>query len=196
MPCQPANNAYRSMGSSTSCLLRPRTGRNPAFNTNYACSTGTRQENAVKLQPPPYINVNKPAFPWRALTPWFSCFFRSTRGSLSTIVAVCLTPLFRRVYLERSRSAVMEKAAQAPDSHVAAGQGHPPHHGMSAGEYIATRFTSLKPPMLDAPNPFRLLRMLNRMQWAFFLIAFFAWVRIPTPHISLRARLWLIEVAS
>ncbi|KAK9771753.1 putative Major facilitator superfamily domain-containing protein [Seiridium cardinale] len=52
---------------------------------------------------------------------------------------------------------------------------YPPHHGMSAGKYVATRVSSLKPPMAKAPNPFRLLRMLNRHQWAFFFVAFFAW---------------------
>ena len=56
-------------------------------------------------------------------------------------------------------------------------QDHPPHHGMSAGQYIATRFSSLKPPMAKAPNPFKLLMMLNARQWAFFSVAFIAWVR-------------------
>lgn len=54
-------------------------------------------------------------------------------------------------------------------------QDHPPHHGMSAGEYIATRFSSLKPPMAKAPNPFKLVMMLNARQWAFFSVAFIAW---------------------
>ena len=54
---------------------------------------------------------------------------------------------------------------------------HPPHHGMSAGEYLRTRFSSLKPPMNKAPNPIKLLMMLDRTQWAFFGVAFFAWVR-------------------
>lgn len=58
-------------------------------------------------------------------------------------------------------------------------QDHPPHHGMSASEYLATRFTSLKPPMTKAPNPIRLLRMITRMQWAFFTVAFIAWVSPP-----------------
>lgn len=49
---------------------------------------------------------------------------------------------------------------------------------MSAGQYIRTRFTSLKPPMAALPNPFRLIAMLNGHQWAFFLVAFFAWVRV------------------
>jgi SHS family lactate transporter-like MFS transporter len=53
---------------------------------------------------------------------------------------------------------------------------HPPHHGMSTGQYLATRLTSLKPPMLKAPNPITLLRMLNRRHWAFFFVAFIAWV--------------------
>ncbi|KAI1759790.1 MFS general substrate transporter [Hypoxylon sp. FL1150] len=52
---------------------------------------------------------------------------------------------------------------------------HPPHHGMSVGEYVSSRISSLKPPMAKAPNPIRLIRMLNRTQWAFFGVAFFAW---------------------
>jgi MFS transporter, SHS family, lactate transporter len=56
--------------------------------------------------------------------------------------------------------------------------GHPPHHGMSAGEYIKTRFTTLKPPMAKAPNPFRLVAKLTGRQWAFFFVAFIAWVSL------------------
>lgn len=52
----------------------------------------------------------------------------------------------------------------------------PPHHGMSAGEYLASRLTSLKPPLSKLPNPLKLIMMLNGQQWAFFLVAFFAWV--------------------
>jgi hypothetical protein len=60
---------------------------------------------------------------------------------------------------------------------------HPPHHGMSVGKYLATRVSSLKPAMAPAPNPIRLVLMLNRHQWAFFFVAFFAWVRshLPSP---------------
>ncbi|OAQ98182.1 hypothetical protein LLEC1_07320 [Akanthomyces lecanii] len=50
-----------------------------------------------------------------------------------------------------------------------------PHQGMSAGTYLKTRLTTLRPAMLDLPNPIRLLRMLNGQQWAFFFIAFAAW---------------------
>jgi len=46
---------------------------------------------------------------------------------------------------------------------------------MSVGRYIATRIPSLKPPMDKAPNPFRLLAMLNREQWLFFLVGFIGW---------------------
>lgn len=49
------------------------------------------------------------------------------------------------------------------------------YEGMTAGRYLATRFPSLKPPMLNVPNPIKLLRMLNRQQWSFFAIAFWAW---------------------
>ena len=56
------------------------------------------------------------------------------------------------------------------------GGDEPPHHGMGIGEYIATRFSSLKPPMTKLPNPITLLGQLNRHHWAFFMVAFFAWV--------------------
>lgn len=46
---------------------------------------------------------------------------------------------------------------------------------MSVGKYAATRFSTLKPPMAKAPNPFKLLAMLNTQQWLFFLVAFLAW---------------------
>ena len=46
---------------------------------------------------------------------------------------------------------------------------------MSAGRYIATRLSTLKPPMNKAPNPLKLLAMLNLQQWLFFLVGFFAW---------------------
>ncbi|KAI5917675.1 H+ symporter family protein [Camillea tinctor] len=52
---------------------------------------------------------------------------------------------------------------------------YPPHHGMSAGTYLATRISSLRPPMTKAPSPIRLVRMLDRHHWAFFSIAFIAW---------------------
>ena len=48
-------------------------------------------------------------------------------------------------------------------------------HKISAGRYIATRVSTLKPPMNKAPNPFKLLAMLNLQQWLFFLVGFLAW---------------------
>jgi len=66
--------------------------------------------------------------------------------------------------------------SRTADNGAAAEEDNTPHHGMSTREYINIIFTSLKPPMLSAPNPFRLVRMLNRQQWAFFAVAFFAWV--------------------
>ena len=48
-------------------------------------------------------------------------------------------------------------------------------HHMGVGRYLATRLPTLKPPMRKAPNPFRLLAMLNFQQWMFFLVAFIAW---------------------
>ena len=70
-----------------------------------------------------------------------------------------------------------EKSDASPVDGVAAEQDLPPHHGMSISEFVATRFTSLKPPMLSAPNPIRLVLMLNRRHWAYFSISFLAWVR-------------------
>ncbi|KAF2004629.1 carboxylic acid transporter protein-like protein [Amniculicola lignicola CBS 123094] len=46
---------------------------------------------------------------------------------------------------------------------------------MSVGRYIATRIPTLKPTMTRVQNPFALLRLLNKQQWLFFLVAFFAW---------------------
>ena len=46
---------------------------------------------------------------------------------------------------------------------------------MSPTRYAMTRLSTLKPPMAKAPNPIRLLRLLNFQQWMFFLVAFFAW---------------------
>ncbi|KAJ6443176.1 sugar transporter family protein [Purpureocillium lavendulum] len=54
-------------------------------------------------------------------------------------------------------------------------RGAAPHEGMSASRYLATRISTLKPPMLPVPNPWKLVRMLNRQQWAFFFLAFWAW---------------------
>ncbi|KAI4127506.1 MAG: hypothetical protein LQ338_003164, partial [Usnochroma carphineum] len=56
------------------------------------------------------------------------------------------------------------------DSDVVMGDQH-----MSIGRYLATRLPTLKPPMAKAPNPFKLLAMLNLQQWLFFLVAFLAW---------------------
>lgn len=46
---------------------------------------------------------------------------------------------------------------------------------MSAGTYLSTRLSTLKPPMTKAPNPIKLVRLLNLQQWLFFLVAFLAW---------------------
>lgn len=42
-------------------------------------------------------------------------------------------------------------------------------------EYCKTRLTTLKPPMTKVESPFKILVLLNRMQWLHFLVAFFAW---------------------
>ena len=46
---------------------------------------------------------------------------------------------------------------------------------MSPGRYLATRISTLKPPMRKAPNPFKTLALLNLQQWMFFLVAFAGW---------------------
>ena len=46
---------------------------------------------------------------------------------------------------------------------------------MSASRYLATRLSTLKPPMHPVPNPFKLLTLLNTQQWLFFLIGFLGW---------------------
>ena len=54
---------------------------------------------------------------------------------------------------------------------------------MGAGEYLATRLTTLKPPMHAVPNPFKILALLNTRQWLFFLLGFLGWtVGPPPPH--------------
>lgn len=46
---------------------------------------------------------------------------------------------------------------------------------MGVGRYLATRITSLKPDFKPLPNPIRVLGLLNRQQWLFFLVAFLGW---------------------
>ncbi|KAJ5772331.1 hypothetical protein N7520_002860 [Penicillium odoratum] len=46
---------------------------------------------------------------------------------------------------------------------------------LSLRKYAITRITSLKPPMAKVANPFKLLTMLNKQQWAFFIVSFLAW---------------------
>lgn len=46
---------------------------------------------------------------------------------------------------------------------------------MSVGRYLATRFSTLKPPMDKIENPFSLLASLSLKNWLFFLCSFLAW---------------------
>jgi MFS transporter, SHS family, lactate transporter len=62
------------------------------------------------------------------------------------------------------------------------------HEQMSAGRYFATRFSTLKPPMNKAPNPFKLILLLNKRQWAFFFVGFIAWVYCPTSNSKIALR--------
>lgn len=55
------------------------------------------------------------------------------------------------------------------------GSGKSPNASMSVSTYIKTRISTLKPPMDDVENPFKLLMLLNTKQWMFFLVAFTGW---------------------
>jgi SHS family lactate transporter-like MFS transporter len=46
---------------------------------------------------------------------------------------------------------------------------------MQIFNYLITRFTTLKPPLIAPQNPIKLLCMLNRRQAAFFLVGLLAW---------------------
>lgn len=50
------------------------------------------------------------------------------------------------------------------------------HQRMGIGEYIATRFTTLKPASNKFENPITILRLLNKSQWLFFTAGFLAWM--------------------
>lgn len=60
----------------------------------------------------------------------------------------------------------------------------PHRRQMSTSTYIKTRFSTLKPPLNKSPNPFKLLALLNRRQWAFFFVGFIAWACSPLPSTS------------
>lgn len=57
----------------------------------------------------------------------------------------------------------------------AADNSHRRYEGWSVGKYLATRISSLKPPMDKVENPFTVLGLLNTKQWMFFLVAFWGW---------------------
>jgi len=65
-----------------------------------------------------------------------------------------------------------EEHAAAPYNNYASGE---TPVKMSAGQYAATRVSTLKPPMARVANPFKLLAMLNLQQWLFFLLGFAGW---------------------
>ncbi|KAI5302033.1 hypothetical protein KEM56_001111 [Ascosphaera pollenicola] len=53
--------------------------------------------------------------------------------------------------------------------------GHPKLTVKGASRYLLDRIPSLKPPMDPIPNPFKLLAMLDGLQWLQFSCAFCAW---------------------
>lgn len=63
--------------------------------------------------------------------------------------------------------------AHDPNSTVVSGDD--PDAQWTVGRYLATRIPTLRPPMNHAPNPIKLIRLLNTQQWLFFLVAFIAW---------------------
>ena len=50
-----------------------------------------------------------------------------------------------------------------------------PDDEMSVSRYLATRFATLKPPMLLPPSPFKLLGLLTRRDWLFFSVSPNVW---------------------
>ncbi|KAK3069559.1 Carboxylic acid transporter [Teratosphaeriaceae sp. CCFEE 6253] len=60
------------------------------------------------------------------------------------------------------------------DDHDYPAAGHTPVK-MGAGRYLATRLSTLKPPMDRVENPFTLLGSLSGMNWLMFACAFLAW---------------------
>ncbi|KAM5370041.1 hypothetical protein ACJZ2D_008724 [Fusarium nematophilum] len=48
--------------------------------------------------------------------------------------------------------------------------------GQTPGQYLATRFVTLKPRMDRVANPIEALRLVNRQQWLFFWCAWVGWV--------------------
>lgn len=54
---------------------------------------------------------------------------------------------------------------------------------MSIARYLATRLSTLKPPMNKAPNPFSTLGLLNRQQWLFVTVSFLGLTQ-PSKYIS------------
>jgi hypothetical protein len=44
---------------------------------------------------------------------------------------------------------------------------------MSRSTYIVSRFTSIRPSLDPAPNPFKLLASVNLKQWMFFLVCLY-----------------------
>lgn len=69
---------------------------------------------------------------------------------------------FSQEYLEKHDDAYLPHSGEATED-------------MSVGRYLATRFSSLKPPMDKVENPITLLRLLNKKQWLAFGIGFCGW---------------------
>lgn len=44
-------------------------------------------------------------------------------------------------------------------------------NSMTVGRYLATRFSTLSPPMDHVVTPWAAMRMLNKRQWQFFLVS-------------------------
>lgn len=65
----------------------------------------------------------------------------------------------------------MADTKETETQHVVEPAAHFEEANMSIGRYLATRFTTLVPPMNKAPNPIKALMLLNKQQWLFFAVS-------------------------
>lgn len=65
----------------------------------------------------------------------------------------------------------------------------------SIGRYLATRLSTLKPPMNKAPNPFKTLALLNRQQWVLFMVRIQCKPKVEMPWTKQRLRASPAQIA-
>jgi SHS family lactate transporter-like MFS transporter len=65
----------------------------------------------------------------------------------------------------------MATLAEKPtEAHLEYENYHEPESKTSIGQYVATRVPTLIPPMTKVESPFKMLGLLNRQQWLFFMV--------------------------